>query len=120
MTMIRTIEPQNWNTFLNEFTERNRGRRARYEVFSGEDIVEARPKGNHPLYSRRVLYIDLQTDCLLYSLAYDHTGAHKRTFINVYYHPAFNPWANEPGIPQYAAQASLDYQWDRAGIFQVW
>jgi hypothetical protein len=67
-----------------------------------------------------VLYIDLQTDCLLYSFAYDQTGAHKRTFINVYYHPAFNPWDNAPGIPQYAAQASLHYQWDRAGIFQVY
>jgi hypothetical protein len=40
MTMIRTIEPQNWDAFLNEFTERNRGRRARYEVFSGGDIIE--------------------------------------------------------------------------------
>jgi hypothetical protein len=83
-------------------------------------VVEARPKGNHPLYSRRVLYIDLQTDCLLYSFAYDHTGTHRRTFINVYYHPAFDPWDNERGIPRYAAQASLDYQWDRAGIFQVY
>ncbi|HEV8712687.1 MAG TPA: DUF1329 domain-containing protein [Candidatus Binatia bacterium] len=83
-------------------------------------VVEARSKESHPLYSRRVLYIDLQTDCLLYSLAYDHTGAHKRTFINVYYHPTFNPWHNESGIPQYAAQASMDHQWDRAGIFQVY
>jgi hypothetical protein len=83
-------------------------------------VLEARPKGTHPLYSRRVLYIDLQTDYLLYSFAYDQSGVHKRTFINVYYHPAYNPWNNAPGLPQYAAQASLDYQWDRAGIFQVY
>jgi hypothetical protein len=83
-------------------------------------VVEARPKEHHPLYSRRVLYIDLQTGFLLYCLAYDHSGAHKRTFINVYYHPAYNPWENAPGLPQYAAQASLDHQWDRAGIFQVY
>jgi len=82
-------------------------------------VIEARPKQSHPLYSRRVLYIDLQTDCLLYAFVYDHAGAHKRTFINVYYHPGFNPWDNAVGIPRYAAQASLDYQWERAGIFQV-
>jgi hypothetical protein len=67
-------------------------------------VVEARPKAPHPLYSRRVLYIDLQTGFLLYCLAYDHTGAHKRTFINVYYHPAYNSWENAPGLPHYAAQ----------------
>src|SRR3954453_9846211 len=40
MTMIKTIEPQNWPAFLNEFSERNRGRRARYGVYRGADVVE--------------------------------------------------------------------------------
>jgi len=33
MTMIKAIEPQEWATFLNAFTTRNRGRQARFEVF---------------------------------------------------------------------------------------
>src|SRR5947208_4546470 len=40
MTMIKTIEPQEWSTFLNSFTERNRGRRARFEIFSRGDFSE--------------------------------------------------------------------------------
>jgi hypothetical protein len=40
MTMIKAIEPQEWNTFLNAFTERNRGRRARFEIFSHGDFAE--------------------------------------------------------------------------------
>ena len=33
MTMIKMVEPQEWDTFLNAFTTRNHGRRARFEVF---------------------------------------------------------------------------------------
>ena len=40
MTMIKMIEPQEWATFLNAFTERNRGRRARFEIFSHGDFAE--------------------------------------------------------------------------------
>ena len=38
--MIKMIEPQEWDTFLNGFTERNRGRRARFEIFSHGDFSE--------------------------------------------------------------------------------
>jgi hypothetical protein len=82
-------------------------------------VVEAIPKGSHPLYSRRVLYIDLQTSVVLYALTYDHAGNHKRTFLMVYRHPDFNPWDNKEWFPQTAAQASIDYQHDRATIFQI-
>ena len=40
MTMIQAIEPQEWATFLNAFTERNHGRRARFEIFSHGDFSE--------------------------------------------------------------------------------
>ena len=40
MTMIKAIEPQEWETFLNAFTQRNRGRRARFEIFSHGDFAE--------------------------------------------------------------------------------
>ena len=33
MTMIKAVEPQEWATFLNAFTGRNRGRGARFELF---------------------------------------------------------------------------------------
>lgn len=33
MTMIKMVEPQEWETFLNSFSIRNRGRRARFEIF---------------------------------------------------------------------------------------
>jgi hypothetical protein len=41
--MSKTIEPQNWENFLGEFSERNRDRRARFNVFfrSGETVEEA-------------------------------------------------------------------------------
>ena len=38
--MIKMIEPQEWDTFLNGFTERNHGRRARFEIFSHGDFSE--------------------------------------------------------------------------------
>ena len=40
MTMIKAIEPQEWDTFLNAFTRRNHGRRARFEIFSRGDFAE--------------------------------------------------------------------------------
>ena len=40
MTMIKAVEPQEWATFLSAFTGRNRGRRARFEVFSSGDFME--------------------------------------------------------------------------------
>ncbi len=82
-------------------------------------VVEARPKAAHPLYSRRVVYIDVQTGVSLYALAYDHEGNHKRTFLMVYRHPDFNPWNNDEWFAQVAAQASIDYQLERANNFQV-
>jgi hypothetical protein len=33
MTMIKTVDPTEWQSFLGEFSERNRGRRARFELF---------------------------------------------------------------------------------------
>jgi hypothetical protein len=82
-------------------------------------VVEARPKESHPVYSRRVLYIDLQTYVTLYALAYDHEGNHKRTFFLVHLHPDFNPWNSEVRVPRIAAQLSIDYQRERASIFQT-
>lgn len=82
-------------------------------------VVEARPKGSHPLYSRRVLYLDVQTSAPLYVLAYDHEGKHKRTFLLAYRHPHFNPWGNEEWFAQTAAQASIDYQLERANTFHI-
>lgn len=82
-------------------------------------VVEARPKGAHPVYSHRVLYIDLQTWVTLYAFAYDHAGHHQRTFLLVYLHPQFNPGKKGEWIPQIATQASIDYQRERASIFQT-
>jgi hypothetical protein len=45
MTMIKQIEPQEWDTFLNAFTTRNRGRRARFEIFSRGDFAEEEQEG---------------------------------------------------------------------------
>ena len=50
-------------------------------------VVEATPKISHPLYSRRILYIDVQTSLPLFSFTYDHEGRHKRSFMVVARHP---------------------------------
>ena len=82
-------------------------------------VVEAKPKGTHPVYSRRVLYLDRQTYVPLYIVVYDRTGNHKRTFFLVYFHPEFNPWNNNGRIPALAVQLAIDYERDRASIFQT-
>ncbi len=33
MTMIKMVEPAEWPTFLSSFSQRNRSRRARFEIF---------------------------------------------------------------------------------------
>ena len=82
-------------------------------------VVEATSQGNHPVYSRRVLYLDRQTSFPLYILAYDRVGNHKRTFFLVYFHPAFNPWNNDGGIPTLAVQVAIDYEREMASIYQM-
>ena len=82
-------------------------------------VVEATPRISHPLYSRRVIYIDVQTSLPLYAFVYDHDGNHKRTFLLTARHPEFNPWDNDAWVAQIAAQASIDYQLERANNFQI-
>ena len=44
--MSKLIEPSEWDRFLSEFSERNRGRRARFELFSREgDVGEEDQEG---------------------------------------------------------------------------
>ncbi len=33
MTMISIVEPRKWAAFLSDFTDRNKGRRARFEIY---------------------------------------------------------------------------------------
>ena len=82
--------------------------------------VEGKPKSSHPLYSRRVIYIDVQTALPLYALTYDHDGKHKRTFFLVARHPDYDPWGNEAWFAQIAAQGSIDYQLERANTFEIY
>jgi hypothetical protein len=71
-------------------------------------VLEAKSNASHPLYSRRLLYLDAQTYSNLYTFAYDHAGRHRRTFLQVSFHPRFNPWNNKVWLPQLAAQLSID------------
>ena len=82
-------------------------------------VVEATPKNSHPLYSKRILYIDVQTSLPLFAFTYDHEGQHKRSFLVVARHPEFNPWGNTDWVAQIAAQGSIDYQLERANNFQI-
>lgn len=83
-------------------------------------VVEGTPKISHPLYSRRVLYMDVQTALPLYALTYGHEGKHKRTFFVVGRHPEYDPWDNKEWFAQIAAQGSVDYQLQRANTFEVY
>jgi hypothetical protein len=82
-------------------------------------VLEAKSDASHPFYSRRRLYLDAQTYANLYTFTYDHAGKHRRTFLQVYFHPNFNPWNNPVWLPHIAAQLSIDYEQDRASIFQT-
>jgi hypothetical protein len=46
MTMISVVDPQEWGTFLDGFTERNKGRRARFEIYSHGDSSEEQQEGH--------------------------------------------------------------------------
>ena len=82
-------------------------------------VVEGTPPGLHPLYSRRVLYIDQQTYLPLFTLMYDHAGEHKRTQLLNLRHPDYNPWGNDEWFSYVAGQTAIDYQLERASRFRV-
>jgi hypothetical protein len=82
-------------------------------------VLEAKSGPSHPYYSRRLLYLDAQTNNCLYTFAYNHEGKHQRTFLQIYFHPEFNPWHNPVWLPQISAQLSLDHVRDKASIFQT-
>lgn len=44
MSEIKQIEPNNWESFLQEFSERNNNRRARFDVFRESGDVEEEAK----------------------------------------------------------------------------
>ena len=47
MSEIKQIEPNNWGTFLEEFSTRNNNRRARFDVYrSGGDTEEERAEAH--------------------------------------------------------------------------
>lgn len=45
LNMKKTIDPAEWNQFLSEFSARNRGRRARFEIFGGGGVSEEQQEG---------------------------------------------------------------------------
>lgn len=45
MTLVKAVEPQEWETFLSAFTGRNHGRRARFEIFSRGKFSEEEQEG---------------------------------------------------------------------------
>ena len=54
MTLIKPVEPREWATFLNAFTGRNRGRRARFEIFG--------PKGSFKEEEREGIFEGISID----------------------------------------------------------
>ncbi len=52
MTSIKSVEPSKWQEFLADFSERNRGRRARFEIFGRTgDFAEEDQEGHFQLVS---------------------------------------------------------------------
>ncbi|MBX3242942.1 MAG: hypothetical protein KF685_00555 [Acidobacteria bacterium] len=47
MTQKSTVEPSTWNDFLTEFSERNKGRRARFELFGQGGSVREESQEGH-------------------------------------------------------------------------
>lgn len=80
-------------------------------------VIEAIPKESHPAYSRRVLYVDLQTYWIPYSLAFNREGEHFRTFFMMHQNPEFSPDNQGIRIPILAAQSSIDYHTEHAALF---
>lgn len=46
MSEIKQIQPDNWKSFLEEFSDRNNNRRARFQIFRGKN-VENEPQESH-------------------------------------------------------------------------
>ncbi len=47
MSEIKQIEPNNWKTFLEEFSTRNNNRRARFDVYRGDGETEEEQSEAH-------------------------------------------------------------------------
>ncbi len=47
MTMIKTVDPAEWQNFLGEFSDRNRGRRARFALFGRTGIAREEDQEGH-------------------------------------------------------------------------
>ena len=45
MTLIKAVEPKEWETYLSSFTGRNAGRRARFEIFNHGNVSEESQEG---------------------------------------------------------------------------
>lgn len=56
--MIKTIDPQEWSEYLAGFSTRNRGRRARFELFSGGGVAEESEEG---VFDRIAIENDIAT-----------------------------------------------------------
>ena len=46
MSEIKQIDPNSWKSFLEEFSDRNNNRRARFQIFRGKN-VENEPQESH-------------------------------------------------------------------------
>lgn len=47
MTMIKTVDPAEWQNFLGDFSKRNRGRRARFELFGRTGTAREEDQEGH-------------------------------------------------------------------------
>lgn len=47
MTMIKTVDPAEWQKFLGDFSQRNRGRRARFELFGRTGTAREEDQEGH-------------------------------------------------------------------------
>ncbi len=70
------VEPEKWQAFMIEFSERNKGRRARFELFRGGDLSEEEQEGSFES-------IKIERSTVTVERSYEHGGT-QRTMTDTF------------------------------------
>lgn len=76
-------------------------------------VLEVVPRGAHPPYGRKVLYVDQQTFAPFYAVIFDTNNVHWRTIFFSYGNPAFSPDTRHVRVPILLGQSWIDYRTGR-------
>jgi hypothetical protein len=82
-------------------------------------VLEIVPRGAHPPYGRKLLYVDQQTFIPFYAVLFDADNVHQRTVFFSYGNPAFSPDTGQVRLPMLLGQSWIDHRAGRTVVSLV-